>query len=65
MKTQRQAQQDAISALTLIPEELFQPVAHAEPQASASDAPPDASLSEPAVAPVDQPCLGTTAALEC
>jgi hypothetical protein len=55
MKTQRQVQHEAASALTLIPEELLQPFAHAAPQASPSDAPPDVSHSEPAAASVDQP----------
>jgi len=55
MKTQRQTQHDAASALTLIPEELLKPVAHAAPQASPSDVPPDARRSEHATASVDQP----------
>jgi len=65
MKTQRQTQHDAVSALTLIPEELLQPIVHSVPKASRSDVPPDASYSEPTAASVDRPCPGTKAAPEC
>jgi hypothetical protein len=60
MKTQRQAQQNAVSALTLIPEELLQPFARAAPKPRPSGVPPRSSNSERAAASVDQPCQGTS-----
>ncbi|MFN5561279.1 MAG: hypothetical protein ACK5CF_11040 [Opitutaceae bacterium] len=46
MKTQRQTQHDAVSALTLIPEELLQPIVHSAPKAA-----PSTRLTLPEIAP--------------
>lgn len=60
MKTQRQAKQNAVSALTLIPDELRQPFARAAPKPRPTGVPPRSSDSERAGASVDQPCRGTS-----
>lgn len=58
MKTQRQAKQNAVSALTLIPDELRQPFARAAPKPRPTGVPPRSSDSERAGASVDQPGQG-------